>query len=424
MKTNNLNIISAIAAISLFGILITQALWLRKTSSNAEKNFNHRADQMLAEVVDELQTFADTSRSIQKQIETGKLCFYDVVDTNLLDQLLHKYVEYHNLDTLFNYALIETGTDNILYRSKSFILENERMASKVCLSCIWKKEYIHLSVYFPHKYKFVRSSLIGWMLLSLIFSLATFGAVIFIIISIYKQKKIAEIKNDFVNNMTHELKTPLSTISVASEVLMKTSSAENKTIGKYSKIIFDENSRMRKLVDKVLNIATLDKGMQVVDLSETDLHSTICKTVSNFCFEACSKDVKVNYELNAINPIIDADVLHLRNVLNNIVDNAIKYASKEPSLTIATETVPEFIKISVIDNGKGIPKEALKRIFEKFYRVPSGNIHNVKGFGLGLFYVKSIVEAHNGKVEVHSTVNKGTTVVIYLPQANNIEPTI
>lgn len=415
MKTNSLNIISIVAGVSLFGILITQGLWLHKTSTNAEKNFDHRADQMLTNVVDELETYSDTSSFVQTHMNDDDLCFYDVVDTTLLRTLIYKYTYYHKLDTSLSFALIETESNKILHATKNFDLTDKEEAYKVCLSCIWKKEYIHLSVYFPEKQKIIRTSLIGWVFLSVLFTLATLGAVIFIIFSIYKQKKIAEIKNDFVNNMTHELKTPLSTISVASEVLMKNNS-DNIKISKYSKIIFDENHRMRKLVDKVLNIATLDRSNQVIDKTETDIHSTICKTISNFCFEACNDEAKINYQLDAEDPIIQADLLHLRNIVNNLIDNAVKYSDETPDITIKTENINDFLKISVVDKGKGIPKEALKKVFDKFYRVPSGYIHNVKGFGLGLYYVKSIIEAHNGRVEIHSAVNKGTTVELYLPQ--------
>lgn len=415
MKTKRLNIISIIAGISLIGILLTQGLWLHKTNTNAQKNFDHRTDQMLTDVLSELENFSDTSETIQIHYEKGDLCFYDVVDTLLLKKLLYKYANYHKLDTIFNYALVESQGQKVVHSSEFFDISQEEEAYKVCLSCIWKKEYIHLSLFFPGKAKFIRGSLIIWIFLSVLFTITTLAAFIFIIISIYRQKKDSEIKTDFVNNMTHELKTPLATISVASEVLMKNNTDTDKT-RKYSKIIFDENHRMRKLVEKVLNIATLDSNRQVIELAECDMHATICKTISNFCLEACADDTKIDYKLEAKDPIIHADLLHIRNVLNNLVDNAIKYSEDTPQITISTKTITNYIKISVSDKGKGIPKDGIKKVFDKFYRVPSGNIHNVKGFGLGLFYVKSIIEAHNGRVEIDSQLNKGTTVNLYLPQ--------
>jgi two-component system phosphate regulon sensor histidine kinase PhoR len=417
MKSRSLHIISIITGISLIGILLTQGIWLGNTISTAEKQFDHRADQMLTNVLEELQTYSDTSKNIEKHLVIGDLNFFDVVDTVLLENLLYKYAAYHKLDTVLSYALIFTENKAVLYTSNNFATEHEKEAYKVCLSCIWKKEYIHLSVFFPNKNKNIRGKLVFWIFLSLLFTLVITGTFIFVLVTYYRQKKIAEIKNDFVNNMTHELKTPLSTISVASEVLMQVNGhEENNKVKKYSRIIFDENHRMRKLVDKVLNIATLDNGRVEIEIEETDMHATICKTVNNFCLEACDADVKVDYQLNAENAIVKADPIHIRNIMNNLIDNAIKYSPAAPEITIVSENHNGHLIISVSDKGKGISKESQKKVFERFYRVPSGNIHNVKGFGLGLFYVKTMVEAHKGRVEITSALNRGTTVKLILPQ--------
>ncbi len=335
----------------------------------------------------------------------------------MLYSLLTKYSYYHNLDTILNYALLYSENNKILHASEDFEIWQEDEAYKVCLSCIWKKEYIHLSVFFPNKKQTIRGSLIVWVFISLVFTLASIGAFIFIVINFFKQKKIVEIKNDFVNNMTHELKTPLSTISVASEVLLQAKeSVDSKKVHKYSKIIFDENHRMRKLVDKVLNIATLEKDRLEIEPEEIDIHALICKTVSNFCLEACDENVKVDYDLNAQNPHVNADTLHLRNIFNNLIDNAIKYSEQNPEITIATENINGELNIRVSDKGKGIPRDAASKVFDKFYRVPVGNIHNVKGFGLGLYYVKTMMEAHGGRVEIMSNLHKGTRIDLFLPQ--------
>ena len=417
MKSKTLNILSVIAAISLVGILFAQGAWLRKSTKTAAEQFDHRADRVLEDVVSEMQTYADTSSNISFHMQQGDLHFYHVVDTVLLRSLLYKYARYHNLGDQLTYALVYTDSEKEIYSSKEFESWQEAEAYKVCLSCIWKQEYIHLSVYFPDRNKNIQGRLLVWVIISLLFTLTTIGAFIFIVITYNKQKKVVEIKNDFVNNMTHELKTPLATISVASEVLLKfKENSEEKKVHKYSKIIFDENSRMRKLVDKVLDIATLDKGHVHLDKEEMDLHSTICKTVSNFCFEACNNEVKIDYQLNAGDSVVVADKVHLRNVVNNLVDNAVKYSVGTPEIIISSENDNGYLKLSVADKGKGIPKDALTKVFEKFYRVPVGNIHNVKGFGLGLFYVKTMMEAHGGYVELQSVINKGTKVDLFIPQ--------
>lgn len=417
MKNKHLKIISIASAVSLLGIIISQSFWLKKNIEVAEKQFNHRASQMLDDIVSELQTYADTSKHVLEHIEKNNLQIFDVIDTVLLDELAKKYAMYHQLDTVFCYALVVTTNPRIVYTPNDFIMDYEPEAYKVCLSCLWQKEYIHLSVYFPNREKNIFGKITVWVGLSGLFLLTTVLAFVYILYSIYRQKRITEIKNDFINNMTHELKTPLSTISVASEVLMSSSTEiENERIAKYSKIIFNENQRMRKLVEKVLNVATLERGMLKIDKEEIDVHNTLYNVVESFCFEACSKPVKVQYDFKAKNPVVAADKLHFRNILNNLVDNAVKYSDKEPQIRICTSNIDKYIKISVSDKGKGIPKDSINKVFEKFYRVPSGNIHNVKGFGLGLYYVKTMVDAHEGKIEIQSTLNKGTTVSIFLPQ--------
>jgi two-component system, OmpR family, phosphate regulon sensor histidine kinase PhoR len=416
MNYKKLRILSYISALSLLGIIITQSFWLRKTLNVAERQFDHRANQLLNDVVEELRTYSDTSAHIQEHLTQGNLRLFDVIDTVLLYNLIYKYAVYHQLDTTFYYALIETSTGKVIYNPGGFQHTYEKETYKACLSCLWKEEYIHLSVFFPNKEKNIFEQLTLWVGLSGLFLSTTVSAFIFIIYNFYKQKRLSEIKNDFINNMTHELKTPLSTISVASEVLMNTSS-ENKDnrISRYSKIIFNENQRMRKLVDKVLHVAAIDRELLSIDKEEINITKTIYQVVEGFCFEACPGDIKVSYKFNATDKTVFADKLHLRNILNNLVDNAVKYSGKNSEIIIKTETVESYLKISVSDKGKGIPKESLNRVFDKFYRVPSGNVHNVKGFGLGLYYVKTMVELHNGKIEIHSNLHKGTTTSIFLP---------
>jgi two-component system phosphate regulon sensor histidine kinase PhoR len=405
------------ASISLLGILLSQSFWLKNTLNLTQRQFDHRANMMLSDVVAEIKTYADTSWFVSYHTEHGDLDLFDVVDTNLLNTIIRKYSLYHELDTEQSYAIVVTATEKILYSKKNYKPAFEKDAYKLCLSCVWHKEYIHLSVYFPNLEKDIVGKLYLWFVLSILFvaiTVVAFGAVV---LSFFRQKKLAEIKNDFINNMTHELKTPLSTISVASEILMNTyNEAKNNKLARYSRIIYDENHRMRKLVDKVLNISTMERGHYKMEKEEFDIHDLIYKVAEVFSFETCSKEIKIEYFLNAKPAEIYADKLHVRNILNNLIDNAVKYSGNNAEIRIKTETIDDFLKISVADNGIGIPKESLGKVFDKFYRVPSGNIHNVKGFGLGLYYVKTIIEAHGGMVEVDSMLNKGTTVSFYLPR--------
>lgn len=418
MNRISLKIIIVAAALSLTGVLITQSLWLKKTFEIEEKQFDHRADQMLNDVVDELKVYADTSSKSQYAKKLKNPCIFDVLDTLLLKELINKYSKYHLLDSVYSYGLVISGNNKIIYTVNGFVPSYESLAYKVCLSCIWQEEYIHISVYYPNKEKNIFGKQIIWIVLSVFFLVVIMGALVFVIVGHVKQKKITEIRNDFVNNMTHELKTPLSTISVAAEVLMKAPFDEDnsKRLKKYSKVISEENQRMKKLVDKVLSLATLDRGMLTLEKEEININQAICMMIENFCFEAFNNNVSLDFKLHAKNSIIEADKIHFRNILINLVDNAIKYSEGQPHIVVETENIKGFCKISITDNGKGIPRDSLKKVFDKFYRVPCGNIHNVKGFGLGLYYVKTMVEAHNGQIEINSAVNQGTSVSVFFPQ--------
>jgi two-component system phosphate regulon sensor histidine kinase PhoR len=188
---------------------------------------------------------------------------------------------------------------------------------------------------------------------------------------------------------------------------------------KYSKIIFDENQRMKSQVELVLQTALIDKGQLRLKKELTDFHSLLQNAVDSFCLESCEKDAEFHYELTAENHNLLLDKMHIRNVIGNIIDNAIKYSETKPEIRIVTKNMDNGLQVSITDNGIGMSKEAQKKVFEKFFRVSTGNIHNVKGFGLGLYYVKTIVEAHHGRVYVQSSLNNGSTFYVFLPDISD-----
>jgi two-component system, OmpR family, phosphate regulon sensor histidine kinase PhoR len=415
MRNRFLILIVVLVAISLIGVVSTQTFWLKKTIAVSEKQFDDRADRMLEDVLEEIKQYVDTAEFIH-QIPKKELKIFDVIDTSLLANLLLKYITYHRLDNEYSYGLVRTEDDSILYHALGFTAKNEVAAYKACLSCIWKKEYIHLSVFFPNKNKNLFSQISIWIILSVIFLLVITSAFTFIIFSIFRQKKISEIKNDFINNMTHEFKTPISTISLASEMLMKsTKNLSGKKVLKYSKIIFDENQRMQSQVELVLQTALIDRGQLRLKREITDLHELLRTTIDSFCLESCEKDAEFIYELKAVKSLIEIDPIHIRNVIGNIIDNAIKYSKIKPQIRISTENIDNGLQVAITDNGIGISRDVQKRVFDKFYRVSTGNLHDVKGFGLGLYYVKTIIEAHAGKVDVQSSLNNGSTFYVFLP---------
>lgn len=242
------------------------------------------------------------------------------------------------------------------------------------------------------------------------------GIFIFTILIILRQKKLSIIKNDFINNMTHELKTPISTISLASQMLRDNSVTNTpKTIEHISGIIFQESKRLTTQVEKVLQMAVFNEGTLKLKIKEVNLNALIKSVVLNFELRVKAKEGELTIDLKAEPAIIKGDEVHITNVLFNLLDNAVKYSKEAPRIIISTQLEDDFLILSVKDHGIGIQKEYVGQIFERFYRVPTGNIHDVKGFGLGLSYVKKIIDAHKGKIKVESDIGKGTKFMIYFP---------
>lgn len=234
--------------------------------------------------------------------------------------------------------------------------------------------------------------------------------------SLYRQKKLSEVTNDFVNNMTHEFKTPISTISLACEALSDPSMYSDAVMREtYISIIRDENDRLKNMVSNILQVAQLKKGQVKMNVELLDMHEVIKKVTDSIALQISSTKGVLNLALNADEPKIFGDRSHLENVIVNLVENGIKYSQGAPEILINTQSNNKFFMLSVTDNGIGIPKKALANIFDNFYRVSKGNVHNVKGYGLGLGYVKKIVSLHHGHIEVQSEEGKGSTFMVYIP---------
>jgi two-component system phosphate regulon sensor histidine kinase PhoR len=238
--------------------------------------------------------------------------------------------------------------------------------------------------------------------------------------TIIKQKKLAEIKNDFINNMTHEFKTPISTISLATQLIQEEpQAAKSESILRYLGIIKDENIRLGQQVERVLQTAQMEREEIVLKKKSIDLHALIQQVADMNAPLLQTHQGTLDLHLEADEHQLVADEVHLANVLNNLLDNAIKYSPEAPTIDIQTRSDSQGLHIQVKDQGMGMQKEVLSAVFEPFYRVPTGNVHNVKGFGLGLSYVKKIVEAHGGSVQVSSKLGVGSTFEITIPYGTN-----
>ncbi len=256
-----------------------------------------------------------------------------------------------------------------------------------------------------------------WMLAgAILFTIILLAAFYVTVSALLRQKKLSEIKNDFINNMTHEFKTPLATISLAVDALRTEKVANDREKGQYfTSIIKEENRRMNKQVETILQAALMDRQEIQLSKKPVHVHAIIEQVLENFDLQLQSKGGHADIQLQAKNDEILADEVHFTNLINNLVDNAVKYSKENLRLKISTANTGRGIQVRIEDNGIGMTKESVKRIFEKFYRVHTGNLHNVKGFGLGLSYVKTIVDAHHGKIKVESSLGRGTSFIIDMP---------
>ena len=275
----------------------------------------------------------------------------------------------------------------------------------------------YLHIYFPKRSGYLLRETGFTIIPTFILTALLIAIFSYAIMIIFRQKKLSNIKNDFINNMTHELKTPISTISLASQMLQDGSVTNTpKTIEHVSKVIFQESKRLSFQVEKVLQMAVFNEGRLKFKLKELDVNKMIETVITNFELRVKNKNGTITSNITAVNPMVKADEVHLTNVIFNLLDNAVKYSKEIPEITVSTLNKKEQVIIVVQDKGIGISKEHQKQIFDRFYRVPTGNVHNVKGFGLGLSYVKKVIDSHQGIIKVESALNKGTKFSILFPQ--------
>ena len=367
--------------------------WVRKRSSE----FQNISDQMLYEIYES-----------EKTME---------LDSSEVMTSLNHFFPFYGIRTPFEFAVIKDG--EITSASPGKVKKNEFLKSnyKVRLfpENIIQRNLI-LSVVFPKRTNYVLGSM-GWILGgSLLFSLFIFSTFALSLYSIIRQKKISDIKSDFINNMTHEFKTPIATISLAADTITnpKVIKDEN-SVRHFIGMIKKENSRMNKQVETILQIASLDKKEIDFRFEKISLNSIIERTIETIEIQVQQRHGKIRSLLSASDDIIFADSEHLTNLVHNLLDNAIKYSPDYPDITVSTTNFDDGVILAVEDKGIGMSRSVQAKIFERFYRQTSGDIHDVKGFGLGLNYVRAIVDAHKGNIIVSSEPGKGSRFEIYLP---------
>ena len=277
-----------------------------------------------------------------------------------------------------------------------------------------------LMIHFPGKIGYVWGTVFSTVILAILFTSIILFCFIYTIQVIFTQKKLSKIKSDFINNMTHEFKTPIATISLASDSITSPKiSGHPEKVKRFANIIKQENRRMNKQVEKVLQMALLDKNDIQLKFTQVDAHEVIRQAVNNINLRAESRGGNATSKLNATNSFVEADLTHFSNVVNNLLDNAYKYSPEKPEILVTTENKSNGINIKIKDNGIGMSKDDQKHIFDKFFRVHTGNLHDVKGFGLGLSYVKAILAAHKGQISVKSEPEKGSEFTLFFPYINS-----
>jgi two-component system phosphate regulon sensor histidine kinase PhoR len=446
MKSSRyINGVVVLGILSLISILIVQVVWIKRTVAIQQtsiaiqekedslnlKQFSEQAHIALRNVLERISDQKADSSDLYgavKQLRSN----YFVVDINeelhpfYLETLLKREFYDQSINQDFQYGIYDCFSDSIVFgnlvkysKTDGYSPSSDTVIGMTSEKLSWKTDGHYFTVIFPNvvarSVNPVAELLSPWIYVLIIVVLVIFffGYTVNIL---FRQKRLSEIKNDFINNMTHELKTPISTIGLSSEMILRNDFTEDpEKLKRYASIIFKENKRLETQVERVLNVAKLDQEKVVLKKEHMNLHELIEEAKESFDFNQLEKGGQLTLHLQATHHLLNADQVHLTNVIYNLLENAVKYCESVPNITIQTRNDKQGIWIEIEDNGIGIKKENLSLIFDKFYRVPTGNLHNVKGFGLGLYYVRLIVDAHGGKVNVKSTPGKGTTFSLFFP---------
>ena len=444
MKRFRINAVIILGVISLSSILLVQLLWVRKTieiqstsiaiqqksDSLNLKEFSEQTSLALRNVLNIISSAIEDSSDQygaikQLNVNQFKVDIIQELDPYYLETLLKKALYNQNIHEDFTFGIYDCFTNQLTF-SKLYKFTDDSLYTLVNNNIIGldsarlklKNDGHYFTVFFPNVQNKLPQNTVflsPWIYISTIVFLVLifFG---FSLATIIKQKRLSEVITDFINNMTHELKTPIATISLSSEMIMRLDLDDDlEKAKKYAGIIFKENKRLETQVERVLNISTLDTENTTLNKKLLDFHELLAEVKDTFDFNQLANGGKILIENNASVFTIQADPIHITNVVYNLLDNAVKYSTTKPVISITTKNERNHLVIEIKDNGIGIRKEDLKMIFDKFYRVSTGNIHDIKGFGLGLFYVKLIINEHNGSIDVKSKLGEGSTFTIKLP---------
>ncbi len=419
-----------LGAIAIASLLAVQTYWVLLTYDLQEREFNRKVYQALLDTAHKLSFTSSPAFTLPSQnLIVQPYSNYYVVNINNqfktgdLEHYLGESLEAQGLREDFHYGMFDCSSNQMVagkmirYAGQGFVYSNDQ-AMATSLPALNNADFIYyFGVRFPDK----NANLMSNMSIVVIFSLLMLVTIAFFIYAmtvILRQKQLSEQQRDFINNMTHEFKTPISTINISTDVFLQSSSIKTDLrLSRYAKIIKEQVMRLNTQVEKVLQLAKIERETLELNKERIDLEELINSLSPSLELKTGEKEGKIQLHLGIPHPVVMADRLHLTNILHNLVDNAVKYSRPNvpPEIIVALFKSKKGVTLKVSDNGLGISKEHQKRVFDKFYRVSTGNVHNVKGFGLGLFYVKEICKQHGWPIYLHSELGKGTAVEIVFP---------
>jgi two-component system phosphate regulon sensor histidine kinase PhoR len=416
MKQNRTTLFITISSIALLLVLIIQVNWLFQTAENKEELFNEKANMVLARTTEAL--LAD--EEMCKQIESGD----NKSTTHTIDSMFTHYMNFYGFYVDYSFEIVKPNpmeriNQEIMGSKRQYINgfnPNGTACYKDGLEKVRKKNGWELKLILPEKKEFIIQEMGTLFIVSTILILIVLVMFWKTTKSLLQEKKLSEHTTDFLNNMTHEFKTPLTNIALAGKMIIKDPAiGEEDKIKLYSEIILEENEKLRLQVEQVLSMTALERGEIPLRKTEFDMHLLIRDSLKYISLQLEHRQGNLKLHLEAEKFVVTGDKTHVANALNNLIDNAIKYAREKPELSIGTFNKEQQLVLVFSDKGIGIEKKYHKKVFDKFFRVPTGDVHDVKGFGLGLAYTKKIIEMHGGTIELESGIEEGTRFIITLP---------
>lgn len=460
MNRNTIRIIIVLATFSVLGILVIQFFFLKNTVDLNERRFHDATTEALKNVAQNLVDYNTKTQGYKSNYDPYNSVdqisnnYYvvnvnDVINPGLLEHLLLVEFKRYNIDLDFEYAIYDCETNQMVYgisysSARDSIIrfnskQNTGQSGNMTDEEIFENHYAlkspiiqlpslpacdkytyYFGVYFPNRSQYYSGRVQTWYMVNgfLLIVILFFGYTLYII---FKQRRLSEIQKNFINNLTHEFKTPIAAIRLSAKVLEDPKIIEHpRRLNEYARIVGEQTQRLTLQIEKVLQMASVEKSIISLDLKEINLNEFLQKTISDFKLSQENIDDFIEFIPSKEGYLVKADLLHFSNIIYNILDNAVKYCNSTPDIKVKVVSRKNHAEILFADNGIGIPKEYRKKIFSRFFRVPTGDIHNVKGFGLGLDYVRKMVHLHKWKIELSDNSPKGTIFTIIIPKYHEL----